>query len=197
MATFCANISRLVPGFGRNQAGITGLETAIVLIGFVVVSSVFAFAALSTGLFSSDKSKETINAGLSEARGTLEVRGSIIAKSSGDGIDEIQVYVANAAGGEAVNLTPGETLITYTDSSQSTTLASGDFTVTGLGGADTDSLVEVGEMYEIKMTGLIAKLTTDLKKDTDFTVEIKPPQGAVVHIERRTPGTLDTYIDLG
>ena len=31
------------------QEGVTGLETAIVLIAFVVVSSVFAFAALSTG----------------------------------------------------------------------------------------------------------------------------------------------------
>ena len=36
----------------RDEQGITGLETAIVLIAFVVVSSVFAFAALSTGLFS-------------------------------------------------------------------------------------------------------------------------------------------------
>ena len=51
------------PRTGRGQRGITGLETAIVLIAFVVVSSVFAFAALSTGLFTSDKSKETINAG--------------------------------------------------------------------------------------------------------------------------------------
>ena len=54
-----------------DQRGITGLETAIVLIAFVVVSSVFAFAALSTGLFSSDKAKETITAGLAENRGTL------------------------------------------------------------------------------------------------------------------------------
>ncbi len=51
----------------RDQRGITGLETAIVLIAFVVVSSVFAFAALSTGLFTSDKAKETIKAGLAEA----------------------------------------------------------------------------------------------------------------------------------
>ncbi len=36
------------------------------LIAFVVVSSVFAFAALSTGLFSSDKAKETILVGLAE-----------------------------------------------------------------------------------------------------------------------------------
>ncbi len=59
----------------RDQRGITGLETAIVLIAFVVVSSVFAFAALSTGLFSSDKAKETIQAGLAETRGSMELKG--------------------------------------------------------------------------------------------------------------------------
>ena len=59
----------------KGREGITGLETAIVLIAFVVVSSMFAFAALSMGLFSSDKAKETIQAGLSGARGSLEIRG--------------------------------------------------------------------------------------------------------------------------
>ena len=163
----------------RNQQGITGLETAIVLIAFVVVSSVFAFAALSTGLFSSDKAKETINAGLSEARGTLEVRDAVIAKANGGktAIDEVVINVSNAAGGEAVNLTAGDTLITYTDASQSVTLTGDNFTVTGLGSADTDKLVEVGEMYEIKVTGLEAKLATDLVKDAEFTLEIKPPPG--------------------
>ena len=55
--------------FVKDERGITGLETAIVLIAFVVVSSVFAFAALSTRLFSSDKAKEAIQAGLAEAKG--------------------------------------------------------------------------------------------------------------------------------
>ena len=40
-----------------NQKGITGLETAIELI---------AFAVLSTGLISSEKSKETVLGGLEE-----------------------------------------------------------------------------------------------------------------------------------
>ena len=183
----------------RDPRGITGLETAIVLIAFVVVSSVFAFAALSTGLFSSDKSKETINAGLTEASGTLEMRGSIIAKANGGKtfIDEIYIQVANAAGGGAVDLTPGETLITYNDADQSVTLTTGDFTATGLGGADSDKLVEPGEMYEIKITGLEAKLVTDLPKDKAFTLEVKPPVGAVLHVERRTPVTLEAYNDLG
>ena len=52
------------------------------LIAFVEVSSVFASAALSTGLFSSDKSKETIRAGLAEAQGTLEIRGDVKVKAT-------------------------------------------------------------------------------------------------------------------
>ena len=39
----------------KDQKGITGLETAIVLIAFVVVASVFAFAVITTGLFISEE----------------------------------------------------------------------------------------------------------------------------------------------
>ena len=186
-----------IPWRRPDQRGITGLETAIVLIAFVVVSSVFAFAALSTGLFSSDKSKETIRAGLSEARGTLEMRGSVIAKKGTTNIDEIYFQVSNAAGGEAVDLTPDETLIQYLDADQTTTLTSSNITVTALGNADSDKLVEPGELYEVKITGLETLLDPDLTKDKLFQLEVKPPQGAVLHIERRTPVTLENYQDLG
>ena len=69
----------------RDQRGITGLETAIVLIAFVVVSSVFAFAALSTGLFSSDKAKETIQAGLADAQDDV---------AAADLADELREFLA-------------------------------------------------------------------------------------------------------
>ena len=62
-------------GLKLNERGITGLETAIVLIAFVVVASVFAFAVLSTGLLSSEKSKETVLGGL---QSTIVLRGSVI-----------------------------------------------------------------------------------------------------------------------
>ena len=75
-------LPRMESPFGQHQRGITGLESAIVLIAFTVVSSVFAFAVLSTGLFSADKSRETIHKGLGEARGTLEVKGSVVIKSA-------------------------------------------------------------------------------------------------------------------
>jgi len=185
----------------RGQQGITGLETAIVLIAFVVVSSVFAFAALSTGLFSSDKAKETIQAGLSETRGGMELKGSVIVLATQFGTTasatSIASQVANAAGGESIDLTPGKTLIKFTDATQSkmflTDSSSNGFTSTGLGSADSDKLLERNEVYEIKLTGLDSVAATDdnltnaLGVDTTFSLEVISPKGAVLFIERSTP----------
>ena len=44
----------------KDERGITGLETAIVLIAFVVVASVFAFTILTTGLFGTSKAKDSV-----------------------------------------------------------------------------------------------------------------------------------------
>jgi len=66
---------------GRDQRGITGLETAIILIAFVVVASVFAYTVLSAGIFSSEKGKEAVHAGLEQARGSMELVGSVKATS--------------------------------------------------------------------------------------------------------------------
>ena len=98
-------------GQDDGQRGITGLETAIILIAFVVVASVFAFTVLSTGIFSSEKSKETVFASLDEVRSTLEPRGSVIAYTGAlDGttstIYKLSFIISNAVDGKPVNLTP-------------------------------------------------------------------------------------------
>lgn len=193
-----------------DQRGITGLETAIVLIAFVVVSSVFAFAALSTGLFSSDKAKETIQAGLAETRGSMELKDSVVLEAQTTGttanVTTIAFQVANAAGGNAIDLTPGKTLIKYTDQTQSKMFvsdsATNGFTSTGLGSADSDKLLERNEVYEIKMTGLETldsgdnNLTNGLQVNTTFSLEVIPPSGAVLFIERTTPVSMDTNMSL-
>ena len=182
------------------------METAIVLIAFVVVSSVFAFAALSTGLFSSDKAKETIQAGLAETRGSMELKGSVILEADGTSTatsvaTSIAFQVANAAGGNSIDLTPGKTLIKYTDQTQSkmflTDSSSNGFTASGLGSADSDKLLERNEVYEIKLTGLDSTASTDdnltnkLQVNTTFSLEVIPPSGAVLFIERTTPVAFD------
>lgn len=69
--------SELLGSVKRNQNGITGLETAIVLITFVMFSMIFSFAVLSTGLFASEETKDAAKSGLSEVQASLEAGGSI------------------------------------------------------------------------------------------------------------------------
>ena len=196
-------LGNLLRRFRSDQRGITGLETAIVLIAFVVVSSVFAFAALSTGLFSSDKAKETISAGLAEARGTLELKGSVNATGIGStgttaAITQILFRVSNAAAGEAIDLTPGNTVIKYSDDNQTYNMNdSSEFTSTNVASfGNTDGLLEIGEVFEIKLLTLNSTLTTILGTSQEFTLELVPPSGAVLFIGRRTPVSLKTSMNL-
>ncbi len=62
-----------------NQRGITGLETAIILIAFVVVASVFAYTVLTAGIYSSQKANESVNAAVDEVRSSIIIGGNTIA----------------------------------------------------------------------------------------------------------------------
>ena len=136
----------------REERGITGLETAIVLIAFVVVAAVFAFVVLSTGLFSSERSKETVYAGLAKTRGSMELTGGIIATSNTTQLTDLTFDLTLAAGGDAVNLTPTDpsnrTVISYPDDVYTNNnLTYTTSVVTG----DADFLLEQGELLEINI----------------------------------------------
>lgn len=193
----CPGLIRILSPNG--ERGISGLETAIVLIAFVVVSSVFAFSSLSTGLLSSDQAKSSIRSGLSEARGTLELRGSVIAEDSdanGD-VDTVYFQVSNAAGGEPIDLTQGKTIIRYMDSSQTVIFDTAAlFSVSAVGDADSDTLIESGELYEIALLGMESNLETNLSRRKTFSIEVMPPRGSVLFIERTTPVVVSKFDNL-
>ena len=207
----------------KHEKGITGLETAIILIAFVVVAAVFAYTALSAGLFSTQKSQEAIYAGLKEAQSTLELRGGVIAKAAtiGDSgtIKQVTFVLSNVLGGEAIDFTAptanasntgtaasdsnNKVIINYIDEDQ--TKNDLYWTVTKLGNADADSLLEQNEKFEITIgntangTGggnLIDALGTDLTVNKTFNLEVLTPAGAVLVIERTTPPYIDTIMNL-
>ena len=108
--------------------------------------------------------------------------------------------MSNAAGGEAIDLTPGKTLVKYTDATQSKMFTStSGITVTALGDADADKLLERNETYELKLIDLENSthatnddtLASTLGINTTFQLEVIPPKGAVLFIERTTPIFLD------
>ncbi len=179
----------------RDETGLSALETAIVLIAFVVVAAVFAFTMLSAGMFSTERSKEAVYAGLEEVRGSMELRGSVIAATSGGAVDTLAFTVGNVAGGAPVDVITGTNktlVIGYRDETQVDTDVSWD--VAFLGKNDGDTLLEEGELAEITVE--ISSESISLAASTLFAIELKPSQGGTLVLERRTPESLDSYVDL-
>jgi len=181
---------------GREERGITGLETAIVLIAFVVVAAVFAFVVLSTGLFSSERGKETVYAGLAKTRGSMELTGGVIASSNTTKVTNVTFDLTLAAGGDSVNLNPSDTtnraVISYQDSNVSKNDVTYTTTViTGNG----DKLLEQGELVEISIDFSQTALSgVSLSTNTTFTLEVKPPTGSYMVIQRTTPASINKSI---
>ena len=88
-------ISKALKNLNRGQKGMTGLETAIILIAFVTVASVLAYAVLSAGIFSAEKGKETVYKGLEQVQGNMIIKGNVLGLSSnGTRIEEVVFNVA-------------------------------------------------------------------------------------------------------
>jgi len=189
-------LNKLARKMHWDERGITGLETAIILIAFVVVASVFAYTVLSAGIFSSQKGQEAVYTGLEQARSTLELKGDVVAKANATAVTEIIFSVSNALDGEAIDLTDttgnNVTVISYSSSTWRNEEL--DWTVDYQGYGDDDNLLEAGEMFEITvdMTGVGETIGTY----HTFTLEVKPPTGAVLSIERTTPADLDSVMVL-
>ncbi len=181
----------------REERGITGLETAIVLIAFVVVAAVFAFVVLSTGLFSSERSKETVYAGLAKTRGSMELTGGVIAASDGTKLANVKFDLTLAAGGDSVNLSPTDpsnrTVISYVDSNYTNNNL--PYTVQVITG-NSDYLLEQGEMLEVTVNFTL-DANINIGTNHTFTLEVKPPQGSYMVIQRTTPASVvQSVIDL-
>jgi len=181
----------------REEQGITALETAIILIAFVVVASVFAFTILSAGTFSTERGKEAIYSGLSEVRGSMEVRGSVVAQGNPGGvITSVQFTLANVAGGEPVDLTSGagrKVSIDYRDSTQVKSNISWGVVISPTN--NTNNLLEQGELARVTVD-LSANSITNISANTKFALEIKPPSGPVILLERTAPAYIDAVMDL-
>jgi flagellin FlaB len=180
----------------RDESGITALETAIILIAFVVVAAVFAFTILSAGAFSTEQSREAIYSGLEEVQGSLELKGSVIATGdiSNTKVTTATFTVANVAGGEPVDVsTSGPLIIEYRDSENRYSGSDVSWNLTWPYRTDSDDLLEERELAELEV-GIPSAVT--LGTDTTFVVEVKPPNGSPLYIERTTPSVIDQIMDL-
>jgi flagellin FlaB len=107
----------------KHRRGILGIESAIVMIAFVVVAAALAFVVLNAGFGTTQKSKTTINEGLKSATGAVEVAGLV--QGRGDtaanppALQFYSIPIKLASGAGEVNLQKDLTAVRYSSKSVS------------------------------------------------------------------------------
>ena len=190
-------MKRVVEKIHRKEEGITGLETAIILIAFVMVASVFSYVVVSAGLYSSQKAKQAITAGIESIMSVVEIKGDVIARVQSGRVQEVYLFVGTPAAGGSVDFTDtsngsNTVVISYVDTDQM--FPSVNWTMQKLSTVNTDNLLDPAELFLV---------TVDLSSNNivigpydKFTLEVKPPAGPVTPVERIIPRRVTQYINL-
>ena len=209
----------------RKEKGITGLETAIVLIAFVVVASVFAFTILSAGVFSSEANKQTIHAGLKETHAVYKIVFIVSNSLAGEPVDLTAPYSTDDSGTDpdVVPAASTATIISYADENQRKSDVA--WSQTFIGTNNGDNLLEDGEKAEItvwlmdRATATAPGSTDSIQytdgnssnggsasgltvidslvvKSTRFVLELTPQLGAPLTVQRAIPPGLRNVMNL-
>lgn len=185
----------------------TGLETAIILIAFVVIAAVFGYAILSAGLFATDRERETVYSGLNQAQSNMELSGSVIARSSnGVSVSHIIFTVRNAIAGNPIDMTScdgtpqavNKCVISLT--TEDSYINNVKWTRAVIGTANDNNLIETGEQFEITINiddlGDGKILNSGISANSKISIQVKPSEGSTITIMRRLPPAIEPVMDL-
>ena len=102
-------------GHRQSHRGVIGVESAIVMIAFVIVAAALAFVVLNMGFSTTQKAKTTIASSLGETSSSLEVAGTVtgLGNVTQAKLEVIGIPLKVASGGESVNLAPGTAAVKY------------------------------------------------------------------------------------
>ncbi len=201
---------RYLKNIYKSQKGITGLETAIILIAFVVVAAVFAYTVLSAGLFSTQKSQEAVYSGLERTQSTLELKSSVVATGEdvigNRKVTHLTFTLAIVSGGNAMDFTApsgqvngiasGDNSITVSYIDKSQRIDNLYWTVSAVGQDNGNNLLESNEQFQIVVGNLVTALPNPIIANSTFTIEIKTARGAVLSFQRTMPGFVNLNNDL-
>ena len=212
------NMLNRMNGLWKDQRGITGLETAIILIAFIVVAAVFAFTVMTTGLFSTEKAKTTAQAGIAEASSTFAPKGGLIAECAQNAqgactrVEALTFQITTASGSTGTSIARDKIALIYSDDNQRD---SSNAEINGRAAADgilstvtvnkvvettanTPELLQQGDVAEIRvvLNDTQAGGATLLGPNMIFRLEIIPQQGGSLILSRKTPPELMRVMNL-
>ena len=198
------------------RRGMTGLETAIILVAFVITAAAFAFVVLNMGFLTAEKAQSVISSGMSEASSAMLVDSGVIGQFGTTGGDQADVdltkltfYVKLSQGHEPIDLDDSKLVATYTNARCHGEIYNSNGTIMTVQGvnSDNDSLLETGEKFKVTIN--FAQITnstidpTPLSKQNvyahpyeEFRIELRPATGAVLSVERQLPAVYSTIMVL-
>jgi flagellin FlaB len=199
------------------RSGMTGLETAIILVAFVITAAAFAFVVLNMGFLTAEKAQSVISSGMSEASSALLMDSGLIGQfndTDGDQADvdliKLTFYIKLSQGHEPIDLDDSKLVATYTNARVHGEIYNANGTVMTIYGVndDGDSLCETGEKFrvEVNFTELLYDSMVDptpASQDDvyahpyeEFRIELRPSAGAVLTIERQLPAVYTAIMTL-
>ena len=190
----------------KDERAFTGLEAAIVLTAFVVVAAVFSYVVLNAGFFTTQTAKSTVHTGVTQATSSVELAGDVIGygNTAESKLDNVTFYLRLTAGKNPVNI--NKTIVTFTTSEKhivltknytahdnsSKSISENEWTFSWIDPLESpaDNLLEKCEKVCIKAD------IPDLDPNTDFTIEVKPPEGTTLGIDRSVPPAIYEVMNL-
>ena len=102
-------------GTRHSHRGVIGVESAIVVIAFVIVAAALAFVVLNMGFSTTQKTKQAIVSSTAEASSALEIAGKVTGSGhiSAGKLNATAIPVKIVSGGASINLNPANAAIRY------------------------------------------------------------------------------------
>jgi len=102
----------------QSHRGVIGVESAIVMIAFVIVAAALAFVVLNMGFTTSQKAKTSIISSLGEASSSMQVAGKVTGSGAPDSgvLNATSFPIKIASGGNHINLDVQSTVVSYMSS---------------------------------------------------------------------------------
>jgi flagellin FlaB len=181
----------------------TGLETAIILVAFVITAAAFSFVLLNMGFLSSQKTQTVIASSLEESTTSLQVVDAVVAtfaisdSQRYTNMTNIEFFLRLPSGGEAIDLSADKLTVTYTNMRCHGVIYPPNGTVITIipVNGDDDKLLEQGEIFEVEVD--FSALTNTMVNPSTVTawdmyphpyewwqITLKPSQGSTVTIRR-------------
>jgi archaellin len=133
------------------------------------------------------------------------MKGNMYGRMVNSVLTEVTFTLATTTGGDMIDFTPPSTgnitnkvVISYSDAYQM--YSSLNWTLTKLNTSTADNLLDSNELFliTVDLTPVSANVTDDKKPRPyhRFSLEIKPPVGAVLVLERTIPARVDEIVNL-